>query len=101
MRSGTLSSLAVMLFLVTACNPFAREEEFDLEKSASMINQKCPQMIDSETRIDAVEVKEHTTLVYRYTLVNLSVANVDTHNFYLAMWPGLLSTVKVSREMEK
>jgi hypothetical protein len=46
-------------------------------------------------------VKEPNTLVYNYTLVNLLSQNVDTTEFYRALWPGIISTIKVSVEMKK
>lgn len=57
-------------------------------------------MLDSETRIDKVELKEPNTIVYKYTLVNLLAENMDTLKFYNAMWPGLLSYIRVSDEMK-
>ena len=86
--------------LLMACeDPTANTEE--LKQIVADFNQKCPQTLDSETRIDGLEFKEPNTLTYKYTLLNLNVLTLDTHQFYIAMWPGLLSTIKVSAEMKK
>lgn len=73
----------------------------DLRHIAEDVNKKCPRMVDSETRLDGLQIKEPNTLVYRYTLVNAVLTPADTHQFYLSMWPGLLSFIKVSKELEK
>ena len=57
-------------------------------------------MIDSETRLDGIRVLKPNTIVYKYTLVNLLAENLDTAKFYTAMWPGLLSTIKISPDMK-
>ena len=67
---------------------------------AAAINKKCPKMIDSETRLDKVDFKEPNTITYHYTLINLLKQNVDTAQFYQALWPGLISFIKVGSEMK-
>lgn len=90
----------LILIVVLSCSD---EQLFvnELKQIASDVNKKCPQMIDSETRLDGIEVQEPNTLVYKYTLVNIKVQGADTHLFYMSMWPGLLSFIKVSNEMKK
>jgi hypothetical protein len=92
--------ITAFVFLIAACTD---EQLFinDLKKISEDVNKKCPQMIDSETRLDGINVEEPNTLVYNYTLVNAEVSDADTHQFYLSMWPGLISYIKVSKEMQK
>lgn len=93
--------ISALFVLFSHCtDPVAKNME-NLAEVAKVINEKCPQMLDSETRLDGIEVKDPNTLVYRYTLVNLLAENLDTAQFYRAMWPGLISNVKVSPEMKK
>jgi len=91
--------------LLTCLSLLACESETqnadELKQIVFEFNKKCPQVIDSETRIDGLEFEDPNTLTYKYTLVNLNVQTLDTHQFYIAMWPGLLSTIKVSAEMKK
>lgn len=98
--SFKLVLLLTFILLLAACSD---EQLFvnDLKKISEDVNKKCPQMLDSETRLDGISVEEPNTLIYNYTLVNAEVSDADTHQFYLAMWPGLLSYIKVSKEMEK
>lgn len=87
-------------FVLFACQTNVSYKE-ELESMVANVNKKCPTMLDSETRIDGVEIQEPLTLVYKYTLVNVLKQNVDTLEFYKAVWPGILSTVKISPEMRK
>lgn len=94
----------VLISICLACNSCAdrvTENMKELSQIADQINEECPKMLDSETRFDGIDVKEPNTLVYRYTLVNLVTQNIDTSEFYRAMWPGLISNIKVSPEMKK
>jgi hypothetical protein len=67
-----------------------------LEEVVAEIQRKCPQMIDSETRLEAVGIKNNTDIIYQYTLVNLLVENVDTVEFRRALWPGILALIKTT-----
>jgi hypothetical protein len=58
-------------------------------------------MLDSETRIDSLHLERLHTLVYNYSLVHFQRSKVDTAQFRLALWPGILSTVRSSPEMQK
>lgn len=73
----------------------------ELRGIADQINRKCPQMLDSETRLDGIEVGAPNTIIYKYTLVNIKSEDVDTVAFNRAMWPGLVSNIKVSQDMKK
>jgi len=66
----------------------------------SRFNKKCPMMIDSETRIDAIEIKEPNTILYKYTLVNVNVESVDTILFNAALRPGIINTLKTNPDLK-
>lgn len=89
------------LFLVfTHCQPSAPPEK-SLQEIADELNKKCPQMVDSETRLDGIQIKDgNKTIVYKYTLINLSAEQVDTLAFRKALWPGILSLIKTSPAMK-
>ena len=91
----------LVLLLFSQCANNSSNISVELTQIAEDINSKCPQMIDSETQLDGVEFKLPDTLTYKYTLIRLSALQADTHQFRLAMWPGLLSGIRVSSEMQK
>jgi hypothetical protein len=86
--------VCVAVLVLFSCNNGTVHENIEAEVTA--INSKCPKMIDSETRIDGVELLKSNTIVYKYTLINLSAANLDTAGFRSAMWPGILSTIRIN-----
>ena len=57
-------------------------------------------MIDSETKFEGIEFIEPNKIIYKFNIINLSVKNVEKTQFKLALWPGILSTVKISSEMK-
>ena len=91
--------LIAVLTLFSGCELF--QPEPDLDDIVNDMNRKCPMMIDSETRLDKISVDDPSFLSYHYSLVNIEASRVDTHQFRLAMWPGLLSTIRLSPEMQK
>jgi len=92
-------NISFLLFLFSSCNIFVKNN--DLKQIVDDLNKKCPKMIDSETKFEGIEFIEPNKIIYKFTLINLSVLNVDTNQFKLALWPGILSTVKISSEMKK
>lgn len=90
-----------LFFIFISCTDKEAEHRKDLVRVAEEINEKCPQMLDSETRLDGIEVKDPNTLVYHYALIKLEKKNVDTAQFYRMLWPGIISNIKTSVEMKK
>lgn len=90
-----------LLVLFFSCTDTLVEHQKDLARIAEEINEKCPQMLDSETRIEGIEVKDPNTLIYHYTLIHIEKKNVDTNQFYRMLWPGIISNIKTSIEMKK
>src|SRR3954466_9718837 len=97
--SSLLKTVAIFACTVFffACQQFT--ESGDLESVAAEINKKCPVLIDEETQFDGV-VADEKNLTYNFTLVNALASAMDTSGFRVAMWPGILSTIRVSKEME-
>jgi len=73
----------------------------ELQQIAADFNKKGPRMIDSETKIESIEIKGNNTIVYKYTLINLLAKNVDTVEFKKLLKPGIISVIKISPEMKK
>lgn len=92
--------LCLVLFF-SSCGLGEEKDKFSLAEIASEFNENCPRMVDQETRIDGIEILQPNTIVYKYTLINLPIANVDTTVFRNAMRPGLISMIKLSPEMKE
>lgn len=92
-------SLWIVLFI--GCSDPMIEHQKELVQIAEEVNAKCPQMLDSETRIDGIEVQSPNTLIYHYTLIKVDKNDVDTNQFYRMLWPGIISNIRTSIEMKK
>lgn len=92
-------SLWIALFI--GCSDPMIEHQKELVQIAEEVNAKCPQMLDSETRIDGIEVQSPNTLIYHYTLIKVDKNDVDTNQFYRMLWPGIISNIRTSIEMKK
>jgi hypothetical protein len=90
--------LASVLF---SCSDAEVDYVTELHQIAQQVNSKCPQLLDSETRLDGIKIIEPNTIVYKHTLVHAKVQDIDTQFFKKELWPGLLSDIKVSRDRQK
>ncbi len=90
----------LFIMLSFGCSQQVKYEN-ELENVCKNINAKCPKMLDSETRFEGVQYLAPNAIHYKYTLVNMGAAVVDTHAFNNSLWPGLVSNIKVSHDMKK
>jgi hypothetical protein len=74
-------------------NPSTDEQ---LEKTASMLNKKCPVMIDKETRLENAAVLPGRVFQYNFTLVNMVVDSINIKAFDENMKPLVLKSVKTN-----
>lgn len=96
-----ISALIVLLFLIlTPSCEFIQSGEKGIQEEIAAINSECPKMIDSETRLERVELLQTQRIAYYFSLVNVYRQNVDTQLFRRNLWPGLLSAVRTSPELE-
>lgn len=101
-----MNMLRVLFFsafclLFFSCREAGEEHRLSLARIAAEINEHCPKMLDSETQLDGIEFREPNTLVYLYTLVRIPAGDVDTVAFHRALWPGVISHIRVSADMKK
>lgn len=76
-------------------------ETAELHELVQEINKKCPATIDSETRLDRIDVVNGDMLRYNFSLVNLLVTNTDTARLRKELWPGIVANIKVSASIKK
>ncbi len=67
---------------------------------ANEINQNCPIMVDSDTRLDNAIGGPGNRFTYNYTLVNFSADQIDLEHFINALRPTILNTVKTNPDMQ-
>lgn len=100
MKKLLIAACALFILLLSSCNSQEGVDNKAL-KVVAQFNSKCPMMIDQETRMDGIEVKNGNTIVYKYTLINLFAAKVDTARFNLALRPGIINTIKTNAELNE
>lgn len=88
-----------MMGCLVSCQ-YIQSGEKAIEEEIAVINSECPKMLDSETRLEKVELLPPLRIAYYFSLVNVYRQNVDTQLFRRNLWPGLLSAVRTSPELE-
>lgn len=89
-----------MVLALASCQ-YIQSGEKAMQEEVAAINSECPKQIDSETSLEKVEVLPDKRIVYHFCLVNVYRQNVDTQLFRRNLWPGLLSAVRNSPELEQ
>ncbi len=98
MKKNLFIICALFCVFFIGCEP-AESIDNKALKVVTQFNEKCPMMIDAETRMDGIEIKDKNTIVYKYTLINLHVENVDTTKFNSALRPGIINTIKTNADL--
>lgn len=93
-----ISTVFLVFVVLTSCENNT-DHETSVEEEVALINKNCPKMLDEETRLEKVVFTKPSLLIYNYSLVNVSIQNVDTAQFRTALWPGILSTIRVDKDL--
>lgn len=99
MQVNKIIQVFVVLLALSSCSSLDDQGLSTIEEQVKNINAKCPATIDSDTRLDKVELAEGPTLSYYYTLTKVKGLN-DTIVFKQALWPGLLAGVRTNSAMQ-
>lgn len=71
----------------------------DLASSARVLNDRCPEMIDPESRLDSVLLLEQGLCFY-YTLPNKLKDEIPTGPFTAYLLPGIVDNIQTNPKME-
>jgi len=69
-------------------------------KTASEINEACPIMIDSETRLDNTIVLPSNVFQYNYTLINMYKEDIDIDMLKTYIEPNIINFVRTNPDMK-
>jgi hypothetical protein len=80
---------------------FSDKISFDeqLIKISEQINQNCPMVIDSETRLDNTIGGPGKMFMYNYTLVNMSKDEIDIPQFKTYIEPRVINNARTNNDM--
>jgi len=101
----TLPGILLMIMFQAACtgnpNPVERLPwvPTDLASAARLINDKCPEMIDPETRLDSVLLLPER-LSYFYTLPNKDKLEIEPAAFRAYLIPEIIENIRTNPKME-
>ena len=71
-----------------------------LTATASQLNKNLPMMVDKETRLDNTMPGPDKTIIYRYTLINRSAAEIPKDRLITAIRPQAVANYKTSDSMK-
>ena len=71
----------------------------DLASSARVLNDRCPEMIDPESRLDSVLLLENG-LTFYYTLPNKVKDEIPSGPFTAYILPGIVDNIQTNPRME-
>ena len=66
---------------------------------SNKLNETLPMMVDAQTQLDA-SMGFQRMFLYRYTLVNLALENVDVTEFKSQMEPRIVNTICTTEKMQ-
>jgi hypothetical protein len=89
----TLMGTALFLLMQTSCKTDPVPVK-NLASETSLLNGKCPEMVDEETRLDSVVLSTEGKLVYYYTMTQRTSANVNALAFKAYLIPAILENVR-------
>ncbi len=72
----------------------------NMMKEASKLNESCPMMVDSETRLDNAVASPNKTFQYYYTLVNTEISQVNPSEGKKILEPQITNMVKTNPDMK-
>ena len=93
-----LIGTVLLLILQTSCKDDPPPLK-NLASEASMLNGKCPEMVDSETRIDSVVLTTEGKLAYYYTMTQRTSATVNPLAFNAYLIPLIIKNVRYNSSL--
>lgn len=108
MSKGAYAILIVVITIVAGAignyvvrNYFLEDINFDQElmKTSEELNKNCPFIIDQDTRLDNTIVLPGKKLVYNYTLINLSIDDLNVEELEQNLKPRILNNVKTNTDL--
>ena len=94
-----LMCTALMLILQTSCKDDPPPLK-NLASEASLLNGRCPEMVDPETRLDSVLLTPEGKLAYYYTMTERTSATVNPQAFNAYLIPLIIKNVRYNSSLK-
>ena len=103
--SYALMGFALCITLQTACTGNTSPGETlpakpnTLASATELINDRCPEMVDPETRLDSVRLSLEGQVYYYYTLPNKVSSGINPSSFTAFLLPGIIENVRSNPDL--
>ena len=100
-----LMGLALCITLQTACTGNTTPVETlptkpnTLASATELINDRCPEMVDPETRLDSVSLSQENQLIYYYTLPNKESRGINPSAFHAYLLTEIIENVRSNPDL--
>jgi hypothetical protein len=100
-----LLGLAIALLVLSGCTGNKKPVEglpwvpTDLKSAAERMNERCPEMVDPESRLDSV-ILGSEGLSFYYTLPNKDRSGIDSVAFKAFLIPGIVDNIQHNPRMK-
>ena len=93
------------MILQTGCTGKTSQEETISEKpktlasATAFINDRCPEVVDTETRLDSVLLSQEDQLIYYYTLPNKESSGINPSAFNAFLLTEIIDNVRSNPDL--
>jgi len=101
----SLMGFSLFMMLQTGCKGKTTLEEANPTKALTLasatefINDRCPEMVDPETRLDSVLLSKEGEIVFFYTLPNRVSSGINPSSFTAFLLPGIIDNVRSNPDL--
>ncbi len=101
-----LMGLSLCMILQTGCTGKTSPEETNSEKprtlasATAFINDRCPEVVDPETRLDSVLLSQEDQLIYYYSLPNKVSSGINPPAFTAFLLPKIIENVRTNPDLK-
>jgi len=103
---SAFAGISLYLIFQTGCTGRTASEEIIPEKARNLaaatefINERCPEQVDPETRMDSVTLSREGELVFFYTLPNKEKSGINPESFTAYMLGAIVKNVRTNRDLK-
>jgi len=100
-----LAGLSLLLILQNGCKPRSSTEEGlpwipdNLVEATELINEKCPEWVDPESRLDSVKLGPEG-LTFFYSLPNKDGSTFNAEAFKAYLLPGIIDNIQTNNRLK-
>lgn len=94
-----LIGISLCMTLQTGCADKSVPEK-TLATATNVLNARCPEMVDQETRLDSVLLSPEGKLTYHYTLLYREKSTINVKSFSGFLMPSIVNNVRLNPDLK-